>query len=330
MDNKSKIQKEKIQAGRLSVIIGLLVFAGKIWALVLTGSAAVYSDTAESVVHILATVMALFSLYYAAKPPDKNHLYGHGNIEYFSAGMEGLLIVIAAITIFYEAIMRIIHGGKLENLGHGILIILVLVLINLVLGLYLIKKGKKTKSLILEADGHHILTDSFTSGGVIIGLLLVQFTGIQLFDPIFAIFVSVNIIITGYKLIRQSIGGLMLESDEKVLKKIADRLIMLRKPYWIDIHQLRYFQIVEQLHIDFHLVLPYYLTIKEAHEIEETIRNDLRAFFPDSEIKIHLDYCLTSMCEFCEFTECSHRIAPRTKNVEWTVDKLISAPHWTK
>ncbi len=330
MDKANRLQKEKIRAGRLSVIVGLLVFAGKIIALALTGSAAIYSDVAESVVHIIATSMALFSLYYAAKPPDKNHLYGHGNIEYFSAGMEGLLIVIAAFTIFYEAIHKIIYGGKLENLSYGILIIALVVLVNLILGIYLVKKGKKTRSLILEADGHHILTDSITSGGVILGLILVKITGIELFDPIFAILVSLNIIFTGYRLIRKSVSGLMLESDENVLEKIAERLRMMRKPYWIDIHQLRYFQIVEKLHIDFHLVLPYYLTIKEAHEIEELIRKELRAVFTEAEIKIHLDYCNDTMCEFCEYKECSHRAVPQSKEMEWTLDKLISKPSWEK
>jgi cation diffusion facilitator family transporter len=330
MVNATRIQKEKIKAGRLSVVVGLFVFAAKIIALILTGSAAVYSDAAESVVHILATIMALFSLYYAAKPPDKNHLYGHGNIEYFSAGMEGLLIIIAAITIFYEAIKRMIYGGELENLGSAIIIIIGIVLVNLILGLYLVKKGKKTNSLILIADGKHILTDSFTSGGVIVGLLLVKITGIEIFDPIFAIIISLNIIITGYKLIRESIGGLMLESDEEILEKITERLVMLRKPYWIDIHELRYFQIADKIYIDFHLVLPYYLTIKEAHEIEEQIRKELGVVFPRTEIKIHLDYCQPKMCEFCPFDECAHREGSRKRDIEWTLDKLISKPHWKK
>ncbi len=326
MADIKKNQKEKIVAGRISVVVGLLVFGAKITAYLLTSSSAIFSDAAESVVHVLATGLALFSLYYAAKPPDKNHLYGHGNIEYFSAGMEGLLIVIAAITIIYEAFQKIIYGVKLQHLGFGISITLVIVVVNLLLGMYLIKKGKKTESLILIADGKHILTDSFTSGGVVIGLLLVNFTGIKLFDPLLAFFVAVNIIVTGFKLIRESIGGLMLESDQEILKKIIERLNLIRKPYWIDIHQLRFFRIVNKLHIDFHLVLPFYLTIKEAHDIEDTIRDELTVDFPQSEIIIHLDYCNEAMCEFCEYSDCSYRAKSKTKTIDWNAEKLISKP----
>ena len=328
MDNRTKLQNEKIRAGRISVLVGILVLGIKLFALYLTDSAAIYSDVAESFVHILATSMALFSIYYASKPPDKNHLYGHGNIEYFSAGMEGLLIIIAAVAIFYEAVHKIIHGGKVENLGYGILITAIVVLINFTLGIYLIRKGKKTNSLILIADGKHILTDSVTSSGVIVGLILVKITNIQLFDPILAFIISLNIIVTGYKLIRESIGGLMLESDEKILHKISERLSMIRQPYWIDIHQLRYFRIADKLHIDFHFVLPYFLNIKEAHHIVEKIRGELQVDFPNAEINIHLDFCNNKMCNFCNFGDCSYRSEPQSVIKEWNVEKLISKPNW--
>ncbi len=327
-NEKTLIQKEKLRAGWLSVIIGILVFSAKIITYFMTHSAAVYSDTAESVVHILATIFALLSLYYAAKPPDKNHPYGHGNIEYFSAGMEGLLIVIAAGMILYEAINKLIYGVELQNLGSAIFIVLGLVLVNLALGFYLVHKGKKTNSLILEADGKHILTDSFTSAGVLTGLVLVKYTGIKIFDPVIALLIGANIVITGVKLMRHSFGGLMLEANEKILEKITERLIELRRPYWIDIHELRYFQIAEKFFVDFHLVLPYYLTIRESHDVEEFIREELAKDFPEIEIKIHLDYCREDMCQFCIFEECKNRKHKKTKDLKWSLDKLISEPKW--
>ena len=327
-NEKTLIQKEKLRAGWLSVIIGILVFGAKIATYFMTHSAAVYSDTAESVVHILATIFALLSLYYASKPPDKNHPYGHGNIEYFSAGMEGLLIVIAAAMILYEAVNKLIYGVELHNLGSAIFIVLGLVFVNLALGFYLIRKGKKTNSLILEADGKHILTDSFTSAGVLTGLVLVKFTGVKILDPIIALLIGANIIVTGVKLMRHSYGGLMLESNEEILQKIAERLIELRRPFWIDIHELRYFKIAEKIFVDFHLVLPYYFTIRESHEVEEFIREQLAKDFPEIEIKIHMDYCREHMCNFCIFEECDKRKSEKTKNLNWTLDKLISKPKW--
>ena len=230
------------KAAIISMTIGIGMFITKMTAYFITGSVAIFSDAAESVVHVAATGMALFSIILSSKPADESHLYGHGNVEYFSAGVEGLLIVLAAGFIIYQAILDIIAGPTLESLSIGVIFISAAGVVNLGLGYYLIRTGKKTSSLTLVADGKHVLTDAITSIGVIVGITLVIITDFVLLDPLLAIIVALNILFTGYKLIRESIGGLMHETNPAILKNISDRLISIKKDYWIDIHELRYWQ----------------------------------------------------------------------------------------
>ena len=306
----------------LSLVVGILLFGAKVIAYFLTGSSAIFSDASESIVHILATGMALFSIILSSKPADKTHLYGHGNIEYFSAGIEGALIFIAAIVIIYHAVLDIINVPQLKELNIGVIIIACVGLVNLLLGFYLVRVGKKTNSLTLIADGKHILTDSFTSTGVVVGIILVIITDIEILDPVVAIIVALNIIFTGYKLMRESVGGLMLETDPKTLKKIADFLVSIKKDYWIDIHELRYWKSGEQIFIDFHLILPYYFTIEQTHSEEKEIDQKLKQVFPNSQIKIHFDYCRPELCKFCGYEECTVRKEKHSILFEWNVEKL--------
>ena len=198
---------------RVSLAIGFFMLGTKLLAYGMTGSAAILSDAAESVVHVVAVSFAAYSLWLSRKPPDPSHLYGHDKVAFFSAGFEGAMIVLAAVYIVYESIRRLIAGPKLENLGAGALLILVAGVINGALGGYLLWVGKKYGSLILEADGRHVLTDCLTSLGVVVGLGLTILTGWLRFDPIVAILVALDILWMGSKLIRQSIGGLMDEVD---------------------------------------------------------------------------------------------------------------------
>ena len=316
----------KRKTALLSLGVGFSMLVAKIGAYFLTGSAAIFSDAAESVVHIMATGMALFSIILSNKPPDESHPYGHNKVEYFSAGVEGFLIFTAAVVIIYSAIADIIKGPELEKLDTGAIIIFLAALINMFLGFYLVRIGKKTNSITLIADGKHVLTDSYTSAGVIVGVLLVIFTGYKLFDPIFAIAVGLNIIYTGFKLIRESVGGLMNEANQDVLKKISDVLLKNKKAYWIDIHELRYWQSGDRIFLDFHLILPYYFNIQQTHkeenEIEEIIQNE----FEGSQLKIHFDFCVQELCKYCNYQECRVRSFPKDTNFDWDVKKMIGKP----
>ena len=204
----------------VSLAVGFLMLGTKVLAYGMTGSAAILSDAAESVVHVVAVSFAAYSLWLSRKPPDPTHHYGHEKIAFFSAGFEGAMIVLAAVYIVYASIHRLIAGPKLENLGAGALLVLVAGLINGALGGYLVWVGNKHQSLILEADGKHVLTDCWTSLGVIVGLGLTMLTGWLRFDPVVAILVALNILWMGSKLIRQSIGGLMDEVDPIVESQI--------------------------------------------------------------------------------------------------------------
>ncbi len=316
----------KKKAAYLSLVVGVLMFLSKSTAYLITGSAAIFSDAAESVVHVLATSMALYSIILSSKPPDDSHLYGHGNIEFFSAGIEGFLILTAAIFIIYTSILDIIHGPDLKQLNVGIIVVSAAGAINLLLGNYLVKMGKKTHSLTLVADGKHVLTDSYTSIGVIVGVLLVMITGFQLFDPIFAIAVALNILFTGYKLIRESIGGLMNETDPGLLNKLVYELTKIKKNYWIDLHELRFWRSGDMIFLDFHLILPYYFTIEKSHKEEKEIEEKMAVQFPNMQIKIHFDYCITELCKYCGYADCTVRKEAKTIPFELNSEKMTGYP----
>ena len=320
--NRSEQLNLRKKAAYISLAVGIGMFITKMTAYFITGSVAIFSDAAESVVHVAATGMALFSIILSAKPADETHLYGHGNVEYFSAGVEGFLIVFAAGVIIYQAVLDIIAGPTLESLGIGVIFISAAGLVNLALGYYLIRTGKKTNSLTLVADGKHVLTDAVTSIGVIVGITLVLITDYVLLDPILAIIVALNIVFTGYKLIRESIGGLMHETNPEVLKRISDLLVAIKQDHWIDLHELRYWQSGDTTFMDFHLILPYYFTIEQSHNEEKRIDEELEKEYPNSQIKIHFDYCNSDLCKFCGYQKCDVRKDEKKINFEWNVQKL--------
>ncbi len=326
MTSVEKNIRLKKKAALISLIVGFGMFGAKITAYLITGSSAIFSDAAESVVHVVATSMALYSIILSSRPPDKSHLYGHGNIEYFSAGIEGLLIVIAAITIIYTSAEDIILGSRPDKLSTGTIIIGAAGIVNLFLGFYLIRKGKDTHSLALVADGKHVLTDSYTSIGVIIGLLLVMLTDFYLLDPLFAIAVAFNILFTGYKLMRESVGGLMNETDPETLKIIVNKFHEIRKDYWIDLHHLRFWRSAEKVFIDFHLTIPYYFDIKTSHLEEEKIVDELNNILPEAHVRIHFDYCYPELCKYCDYKPCEVRKEDKSNSFDWTTDKLIGDP----
>jgi cation diffusion facilitator family transporter len=261
---------------RLSFVIGFLMLFGKSYAYIITGSAAILSDAAESVVHVVAVSFAAFSLWLSMQPADEGHPYGHEKIGYFSAGIEGAMIVIAAIYIIYVSIQKWMSGLVLENLGEGTLFTTAATLINAALGGYLVWQGKKHKSLILIANGKHVLTDSWTSLGVIIGLILVMWTGWLPFDPIMAILVALNILWSGGKLIRQSVGGLMDEKDPAIEGQLKEVLDDETRKRGLTYHEFRYRNTGTSLWADVHLLFPRNATIQDAHwqatEIEGAVK----------------------------------------------------------
>jgi cation diffusion facilitator family transporter len=264
---------------RVSLLVGFLMLIGKGYAYLITGSAAILSDAAESIVHVVAVSFAAFSLWLSMRPADDSHPYGHEKISYFSAGTEGAMIIIAAFYIIYESIHKWSHGLQLENLGEGTIFTTAATLINAALGGYIVWQGKKHKSLILIANGKHVLTDSWTSFGVIVGLILVMTTGWLPFDPILAILVALNILWSGGKLIRQSVGGLMDERDPKLEQQLRRALNEETSKRGLDYHQFRSRNTGTSVWVDVHLLFPKDTTIESAHwqatEIEGAIKTKM-------------------------------------------------------
>lgn len=321
--SQDELRADRRFAARLSMGIGLLMLLGKASAYFITGSAAILSDALESVVHVAATGMALFSVTLSAKPADRSHPYGHGKVEFFSAGIEGGLIVVAAIAIYVEVIRGLIEGRVLQSLNLGVIVIGAASAINLLLGAYLIHIGRTRRSLTLVANGKHVLTDSYTSIGVFVGVLLVKWTGLQWFDPLVAVAVATNIVWTGWRLMRHSVAGLMDEADEDALAKVANRLQVDRRPGWIDVHRLRLFKSGETHHIDFHMTVPRYWDIAQGHDTEEHVEAAVKdAFEGFAEVIVHLDPCMPNCCSSCSVSPCPVREAPAGGQTLWTVEHV--------
>lgn len=277
-------------AMKLSFGIGILMFFGKTAAYLITGSAAILSDAAESVVHVAAVGFAAYSLWLSFKPLDERHQYGHDKIQYFSAGFEGGMIVIAAFYIIYSAIDKWITGEVPTNLGRGTLIVTGAGLLNGALGAFLVWTGRRNRSLILIANGKHVLTDCYTSLGVIFGLLLVTWTGVWQLDPILAIAVAVNILWTGFRLMRQAWGGLMDEADPQVSLEIERLLDERTRSLGIEYHGLRHRLSGNTIWVDLHLIFPGDMSIRRAHEMATHLETEIEQHFPQTvEVSSHLE-----------------------------------------
>ena len=277
-------------AMRISLAFGVFMLIGKTTAYFMTGSAAILSDAAESVIHVVAVAFAAFSLRLSIKPAKPGFLYGYERITFFSAGFEGAMIVLAAIFILYAAIEKWLTGLELENLGAGALLLLAAGVLNAGLGWYLIRTGRRSHSLILEADGKHVLTDSWTSFGVVAGLGLVMLTKWKPFDPLVAIAVAINILWAGGHLVWRSAVGLLDHSDPEVGKEIRCKLDVICTELGVQYHGVRYRTTGYRQIIEVHLLFPHALAVGEAHRLatllEERLPQELSV---PAEVFTHLE-----------------------------------------
>ena len=278
METPDRIERERRDqrfAMRLSLVVGVVMMVGKVAAYVLTGSAAILSDAAESVIHVVAVAFAAFSLWLSSRPANDKFLYGYERITFFSAGFEGAMIVLAAIAIIYAAIHKWLTGLRLEHLGLGTLFVLAAAVVNLALGWYLVRTGRRTHSLILEADGKHVLTDSWTSFGVVGGLCLVLVTKWKPFDPLVAIAVASNIVWSGGHLIWRSATGLLDYSDPEVGRKLRQRLDELCHELGVHYHGVRFRTTGNRVLVEVHLLFPHGTPVGEAHGVATQLEERL-------------------------------------------------------
>jgi cation diffusion facilitator family transporter len=298
----------RLRAGWLALVTGLLVLAVKIVAWRLTGSAAVLSDALESIVNVVAGALLLFSLYISMQPADRNHPYGHGKVEFFSVGVEGTLIAVAALLIAGEAIRQLVEGPQLRKLDVGLVLVSLAAAGNAAVGGYLIRVGRRAHSPALIADGKHLLTDVVTSVGVIAGLAAVWISGWERLDPLVALGVAVHILRTGWGLLRQAVSGLMDEADPDLLQGMVDALERDREPWCIDAHSLRAWRSGATQHVDLHLVVPRYFDADQLHRISEQL--EVRLLAPSSlpgEAIVHFDPCRPRHCRGCAVDPCPVR-----------------------
>lgn len=278
------------RAMNLSLAVGFMMLAAKWIAYVLTGSSVIFSDAAESVVHVVAVWFAWYALRVGSKPPDDEHPYGHDKISYMSAGVEGGLICIAAIIIIVSATNKLVVGVELQKLDVGMSITAGAALVNLALGTYLIRTGRQKKSLVVEANGRHVMTDVWTSAGAIGGLFLAKWTGLLWLDPAFAILFGANIIREGGKLVAVSVKGLMDTSDPQLLERAHATLAAFCSAHGCSYHRLRLRTSGTVVHIDYHLTLPDSTPLIEAHALATRLEEEVRACIDlPSEVFTHLE-----------------------------------------
>jgi cation diffusion facilitator family transporter len=278
----------------LSIAAALVTLALKTAAYFLTGSVGLLSDAAESIVNLLAAVTAYLSLRYAAKPVDESHTYGHEKIEFFSSGLEGVLILTAAVLIAWYAVQRLVTGGRPEALGIGMAMTLAAAAINGVVAQILLRTGRKHQSIVLEADGRHLMTDVWTSVAVLAGLSLVwatEWAGRPLYqlDPLIALLVAANIVWTAYDLIRRSFNGLMDHALPEAEQAAVREAIQTHLGPGMTFHALRTRQAGSHRFVDFHLLLPGHYTVRHAHALTEVIEGAVRATLPGLEVTVHIE-----------------------------------------
>lgn len=324
MSETQNTSKTNFAFQRNVAIVGILLFVGKLIAWHLTNSDAVFSDAMESIVNIIAAFMGLYSLYLAAKPKDLDHPYGHGKVEFVTSGIEGALIIFAGVIIIVQSVDSLLHGNVPKKLDWGILIVALTAAINYLMGHISIKKGIKQNSLVLQSSGKHLQSDTLTTLGVVISLVLIYFTKIYWIDAAVALIFGGYIMFIGYKIIRKALSGIMDEADLEMLSRLAKFLNENRKPEWIDIHNMRIQQHGSGLHIDAHLTLPWYFELRKAHEEMEKAYKLIGENTDRSvEFNFHLDDCKTFSCEICQLSDCPVRQKPFVKKIEWN-EKNIS------
>jgi len=289
----------------------------------LTHSIAILTDALESTVNVVAGLIGVYSLYLSAKPRDEDHPYGHGKVEFISAGIEGTLITVAGLLIIYEATIKLLHPQAIKKLDYGIILIAATALTNYIAGTICLRTGKKNDSLPLIASGKHLKTDTWSTAGIIVGLIFLYFTGIAWLDSLVAFIFALIIIFTGYKIIRSSVAGIMDETDINLLNNLVELLNNNRRENWIDLHNLRIIKYGSTIHMDCHLTVPWYLNVNEAHEEVQTLGSIIKNKYGETvELFVHSDGCQEFSCRICSKHDCLVRLHPLEQKIKWTINNI--------
>ncbi|MCU0420622.1 MAG: cation diffusion facilitator family transporter [Cyclobacteriaceae bacterium] len=317
--------RQNITAQRWVVAIAVMLVAVKLTAYFATRSVAILTDALEGLVNVVAGVFGLYSLTLAAKPRDAEHPYGHGKIEFISAGVEGALIVMAGGFILVEAAQSLFQQRALHRLDLGLWLIGVAGLVNYIAGYFCVRLGTRNHSVALVASGRHLQTDSWTTAGIVMGLLLVYITDIRWLDGAIAIGFALFIVFAGLKIVRAAVAGIMDESDRELLKHMVTLLNANRSENWVDLHNARMIKFGSVLHLDAHLTVPWYLNVHEDHREIDALAGLIRGEFGETlELYVHSDGCLPASCAICPKKDCRVREHPFERKVSWTVSNIVS------
>ena len=318
-----QIVQQNLRLQKIITGVAILLFLVKVVAWNITGSVAILTDALESTVNVVAGLIGVYSLYVSAKPKDRDHPYGHGKAEFLSAAIEGTLITIAGFVIIYEAITNLVHPQGIQQLDLGIILIALTAVINFVAGVICVKTGKKNNSLALLASGKHLKTDTYSTLGIITGLILLYVFNLWWIDSVVAILFAFIIMFTGYKIIRSSVSGIMDEADTTLINQMVLKLNDNRKVNWIDLHNVRIIKYGGTLHLDCHLTVPWYLSVLEAHAEIDTLSELIKEEFGNTlELFVHTDPCLDFSCHICSKADCPVRQHSFKRKIEWTIDNI--------
>ncbi|MBX7230689.1 MAG: cation diffusion facilitator family transporter [Bdellovibrionales bacterium] len=319
-----ELQQRNYAAG-ISLFVSVILMLIKFWAHNLTDSQAIFSDAMESIVNVLAAFITLGVIWYAAKPKDEDHPYGHGKIEFFSSAFEGGMISFASIMIIFEAIQAFWRGERVHHLDQGLILVALAALVNYVLGKYLKYKGKVLSSVALVASGEHIIADFWTSAGVIVGLLLTYLTQWFWLDMFLACAVGLWLGRTGFLLVVKSIGGLMDQEDPQTLQTLVQIFASCLEPGIIQIHHVRVIRSGWYHHIDAHVVMPEFWNVKQIHNVVDSFENSvIQKYEYGGEMNFHVDPCRKAYCRVCSLGNCPIRVEKFVEQIPVQLEDLRS------
>lgn len=315
--------KLKIKVQRRIVVISVLLLIGKFIAYLLTNSVGILTDAMESIVNVTAGFLGLYSLKISAKPKDSNHPFGHGKVESISASLEGIMIILAGIVIILEGVKRLFMPMPVDKLDIGILIIALSGLINYIAGSYSIRVGRKYDSMALVAGGKHLHSDTYSTIGLVVGLILLYITGLYWIDSVLALIFGTIIVVTGVNILRKTISNLMDKADVKTLEKMAEAIVEKRNPDWIDIHNLKTIRYGNILFIDCDLTIPWYYNTVQGHNCNESLSEVIGNVFSGRVlISVHTDPCSSYNCSSCAILSCPVRQLRYVERLELSLEYM--------
>jgi len=318
------MDKIKLTVQKRIVAVSIILFFGKLVAYYLTNSVGILTDALESTVNVITGLVSLYSIGLALKPKDTGHPFGHGKVELLSASLEGLLIFFAGLIIIFEAVKRLFVPAEIQQLDIGIVIIGIAGLINYIIGYYSIKTGRKHNSAALVAGGKHLQSDTYSSIGLVVGLILLMLTKQVWLDSLIAVIFGGIIIYTGIKIMKETTSVLMDEADFKIIDSIAKIIYEHRTENWVNIHNVKLVRYGNSFHLDCDLTLPWYMNVKEAHQeidrLQEVVKN---GYSETVDLTIHTDACNDDLCKSCKKSNCDVRKYEFAYELPWTYEQII-------